>query len=144
NVLLGAGSTELIDAVFRTFVGPGDEVVVPSPSWPVYRARLDALEARVVDVPLRDNGNSFVYDVAQIAAAVTPRTKLVVVCTPNNPTGNALELDELRALAAQCPMLLVDGAYADFDETVDATALAHELEHVIVTRTFSKAHALAG
>jgi histidinol-phosphate aminotransferase len=144
RVLVGAGSTELIDATLRAFVRAGDEVVLPSPSWPVYRARLDALEARVVEVPLRVEQSAFAYDVDAFAAAITPRTKLVVACTPNNPTGNALRLDELRALAGHAPLLLVDAAYAEFDPAVDASALVHELPQVVVTRTFSKAHSLAG
>lgn len=144
RVLVGAGSTELIDATLRAFVRAGDEVILPSPSWPVYRARLDALEADVVEVPLQAEQARFAYDVDALVAAITPRTKLVIACTPNNPTGNALGLDELRALARAAPMLLVDAAYAEFDPDVDSSALVHELPHVVVTRTFSKAHSLAG
>ncbi|HZR95601.1 MAG TPA: aminotransferase class I/II-fold pyridoxal phosphate-dependent enzyme [Gaiellaceae bacterium] len=143
RVLLGAGSTELIDATFRAFVRRGDEVVLPTPSWPVYRARLDALEASVVEVPLRRGDDAFAYDVDALAAAISPRTKIVVVCTPNNPTGNAVGLDALRALAAASPLLLVDAAYAEFGVTDPAT-LVHELANVVVTRTFSKAYSLAG
>lgn len=142
RVLLGAGSTELLDAAVRAFVRAGDEVVVPTPSWPVLRQRLEAVEARVVDVPLADDGRSFVYDWDALVAAVTPRTKLLVVCTPNNPTGNAMPLDGLLACAAAGPLLLVDAAYADFDDTDLAPLLEHG--RAVVTRTFSKAYALAG
>jgi histidinol-phosphate aminotransferase len=144
QVLIGAGSTELIDAMFRAFIRAGDEVVLPSPSWPVYLTRLTALEAAVVKVPLRADASRFVYDIDALTQAITPETKLVVACTPNNPTGNALSLDELRALAEAAPMLLVDAAYAEFDPAVDPSVLVHELGHVVVTRTFSKAHSLAG
>jgi histidinol-phosphate aminotransferase len=144
SVLLGAGSTEVIDATLRAFVRAGDEVVVPTPCWPVLRTRLNALEARLVEVPLADDGESFVFDVDALLAVVTPRTKVVAVCTPNNPTGNSLELDELRRCADAGPLLLVDAAYADFDEEHDATPLARESDRVVVTRTFSKAYALSG
>src|SRR5262245_1656254 len=84
RVLVGAGSAELIEATLRAFVGPGDEVVVPVPSWPVCRARLAALEARLVDVPLLGDGRAFAYDAEALLAQVGPRTKLIVVCSPNN------------------------------------------------------------
>jgi histidinol-phosphate aminotransferase len=144
RVLLGAGSTELIDALLRAFVATGDDVVVPTPSWPVLRARLAALEANLIDVPLTDDGRTFRYDANALIGALTPRTKLLVVCTPNNPTGNAMPLDDLRACAEAAPVLLVDAAYADFDAEDDASPLAAEYDNVVVARTFSKAYALAG
>jgi len=144
RVLVGAGSTELIDGLLRAVVAPLDEVVVPAPSWPVLRTRLAALDARIVDVPLADDGRSFRYDAQALIDALTPQTKLLVVCTPNNPTGNAMPLDDLRACAEAAPLLLVDAAYADFDPHDDAPRLARECENVVVTRTFSKAYALAG
>ena len=69
---------------------------------------------------------------------------MLVVCTPNNPTGNALSLEEVRRCAAAWPLLLVDAAYADFDEERDATPIVHESDRVVLTRTFSKAYSLAG
>jgi histidinol-phosphate aminotransferase len=144
RVLVGAGSTELIDATLRTFVQSGDEVVLPRPSWPVFRRRLEAIDARIVDVPLVANERAYAYDVDALLAAVTARTKLLIVCTPNNPTGNSLSLDEVRRCAAAGPLLLLDAAYADFDEDVDVTPIVHESDRVLLTRTFSKAYCLAG
>jgi histidinol-phosphate aminotransferase len=144
RVLVGAGSTELVDALFRAVVGPGDEVVLPAPSWPVYRRRLTALDARIVEVPLLAGEREWGYDVNGLLAAVTPRTKLLVLCTPNNPTGNALSLDEVRRCAEGAPLLLVDAAYADFDEETDLAPIVHESARVVLARTFSKAYALAG
>lgn len=144
GVLVGAGSTELIEATLRAFVRAGDEVVVPVPSWPVVRARLEALEARLVDVPLRVDERTYAYDVDALLAAVTPRTKLLVLCSPNNPTGNSLAVEEVRRCGDAGPVVLVDAAYADFDAEADPTPLVHEQERLVVTRTFSKAYALAG
>jgi histidinol-phosphate aminotransferase len=144
SILIGAGSTEVIDATLRAFVRAGDEVVLATPSWPVCRSRLTALEARLVDVPLADDGSTFTFDIGALLRAVTRRTKIVVLCTPNNPTGNSIELDDLRRCAAAGPLVLVDAAYADFDLERDASPLALESERVVVTRTFSKAYALAG
>jgi histidinol-phosphate aminotransferase len=144
RVLLGAGSTEVIDAVLRTFVAARDQVVLPDPSWPVFRRRLTALEADVVDVTLEADATSYHYDADALLAAVTPRTKVIVLCSPNNPTGNAMAADEVRRCAEAGPVLLLDAAYADFDPEIDLSPLVHEYPNVILTRTFSKAYSLAG
>jgi len=144
QVLVTAGSTEVIDATLRTFVHAGDEVVIPDPLWPVCRTRLQALEARVVAIPLQRDGTSFHYDVEAMAAAVTPATRLIVLCTPHNPGGNAMLPDEIRQLADLGVPLLIDAAYSDFDPDVDLMALAAAYPHVVITRTFSKAYCLAG
>jgi histidinol-phosphate aminotransferase len=144
QILVTAGSTEVIDATLRTFVRAGDEVVIPQPSWPVCRRRLQALEARIIDLPLEADETSWHYDIDRLIATLTPSTKLVVLCTPNNPTGNALQLAELRRIADFGIPTLVDAAYCDFDPDVDVMQLVHEYERLVVTRTFSKAYCLAG
>ncbi len=144
RVLVTAGSTEVIDAVIRTFVRSGSEVVLPAPSWPVYRRRLEAVEARIVEVPLALDDDGYRYDADRLLAAIGAATRLVIVCSPNNPTGNAMELDDVRRLAATGVPLLLDAAYVDFDPAVDPTPLVHEYGNLIVTRTFSKAYCLAG
>ncbi len=144
QVLVTAGSTEVIDAVFRTFLRAGSEVVLPDPSWPVFRRRLEALETHVVDVPLRLDEHGFRYDAAHLLEAISNETRLIVVCTPNNPTGNAMELDDIRRIADSGVPLLLDAAYADFDPARDPMHLVHEYDNVIITRTFSKAYCLAG
>jgi histidinol-phosphate aminotransferase len=144
RVLVGAGSTELIEAAIRTFVRAGDEVVVPDPSWPVFRRRLTALEANTVAVPLTATEHTYVYDPDALLAAVSDRTKLIVLCSPNNPTGNSMSVDDVRRCAEAGPMVLLDAAYADFDPDVDLSPLVHEYANVILSRTFSKAYCLAG
>jgi histidinol-phosphate aminotransferase len=105
---------------------------------------LDALEASVVEIPVARAENAWVYDADAFLAAITPATKLIFVCTPNNPTGNPMALRDVRRLADTGTPLLVDAAYCDFDPGEDVAALAREYENVIVTRTFSKAYCLAG
>lgn len=144
QVLVTAGSTEVIDATLRTFVHAGDEVVIPDPLWPVCRTRLQALEAHVVAIPLLRDETSFHYDVDAMVAAVTPATKLIVLCTPHNPGGNAMAPDEIRRIADLGVPLLIDAAYSDFDPDVDLIGLAAGYPHVVITRTFSKAYCLAG
>jgi histidinol-phosphate aminotransferase len=144
RVLVGAGSTELIEAIIRTFVKAGDEVVIPAPSWPVFKRRLTALEANIVEVPLPKDEFSYAYDVDGLLEAVGDQTKLMIVCSPNNPTGNSMRLADVRRLAEAAPMLLLDAAYADFDREVDLSPVIHEYPNVILSRTFSKAYCLAG
>ncbi len=144
GALLGAGSTELIDATIRTFVRAGDEVILPKPSWPVFLRRLTALEANVVEVPLAVGPRSYAYDVDALLGAVTGATKLIVLCSPNNPTGNSLDVDDVRRCAQAGPVVLLDAAYADFDPEIDLSPLVHEYRNLILTRTFSKAYCLAG
>jgi histidinol-phosphate aminotransferase len=98
----------------------------------------------VVDVPLSAGPHSYDYDLDALLGAVTDRTKLIVLCSPNNPTGNSLGLDAVRRCAQAGPMLLLDAAYADFDPGVDLSPLVHEHRNVVLTRTFSKAYCLAG
>jgi histidinol-phosphate aminotransferase len=144
RLLVGAGSTELIEAALRTFVRAGDEVVLPHPSWPVFRRRLTALEAHTVEVPLSATDHSYVYDADALLAAVSDRTKMIVLCSPNNPTGNSMPVDDVRRCAEAGPMLLLDAAYADFDPENDLSPLVYEYPNVILSRTFSKAYCLAG
>ncbi len=119
-------------------------MVIPEPFWPVCRRRLQALEAKIVGVDLDAGETSWHYDVDRLIDAVTPATKLIVICTPNNPTGNAMSLADVRRLAQLRLPLLVDAAYSDFDPAVDLMSLVHEFPRVVVTRTFSKAYCLAG
>ena len=80
----------------------------------------------------------------EILEAITPATKLIYVCTPNNPTGNPMAPPDVKRLADTGIPLLVDAAYSDFDPETDVVALAREYENVVLTRTFSKAYCLAG
>jgi histidinol-phosphate aminotransferase len=144
QILVTAGSTEVIDATLRTFVRAGDEVVIPAPSWPVYRRRLTALEARIVEVALQAGQDAWSYDPDRFLAAIGPLTKLVVLCTPNNPTGNAMALADVKRIAATGVPLLIDGAYCDFDPDNDPGSLIGKFANVVLTRTFSKAYSLAG
>jgi histidinol-phosphate aminotransferase len=119
-------------------------VVLPAPSWPVFRRRLDALEANVVETPLTAGERSYSCDVDELLARVTPRTKVIVLCTPNNPTGNSMSAGDVRRCAEAGPIVLLDAAYADFDPDVNLSPLVHEYPNIVLSRTFSKAYCLAG
>lgn len=146
QVLLGNGSCELIEHIARACLEPGDEAVIPMPSFPVYRSATRAAGGTVVSAALPQGG----YDVEEILARVTPRTRLVMIGTPNNPTGTLLDAAALDRLVEALPdrvWLLVDEAYCDYldaAETGDALGWVARGSNVIVVRSFSKAHGLAG
>jgi histidinol-phosphate aminotransferase len=144
QVVVGHGAGELLQAAFDGLLHSGGEIVVPWPSWPVLPAMVQRAGGEPVRVPLGHDGQ---IDLAAIHDACGPRTRAVIVCTPNDPTGLALDAEPLRALAQSLPpgaWLLLDEALAEFRESGGVTALVHECENVLSFRTFSKAHAMAG
>ena len=87
HVVLGNGSTDVINFVVHTFVGPGDEVLIPVPTFPMYESRTKVAGGIPVQVPFTPD---FYWDMDAIMKAVTPKTKLIFICSPNNPTGNRI------------------------------------------------------
>ena len=147
QIVVGNGSVALIQHVLDAVCDEGDDVVVPWRSFEAYPICIAVAGARAVKVPLTADGR---HDVAAMVAAVAPRTRVVIACTPNNPTGPALSGAELAALLDGVPervVVLVDEAYLDFvtdDAVGDALTLLGRHPNLVVSRTFSKAHALAG
>ena len=147
QVVVGNGSVALIQHLLDAVCQPGDEVVIPWRSFEAYPVCVAVAGARAVRVPLTPDAR---HDVPAMLAAITPRTRVVMVCTPNNPTGTILTARELAELVAGVPrdvVVLVDEAYLDFvtaPEVGDALTLLAGAPNLVVSRTFSKAHALAG
>jgi histidinol-phosphate aminotransferase len=142
GVLVANGSNELIQATLAVVVGRGTKVVVPEPTFTLYRLMTEVNEGEVVSVPL-DADLRFDVD-AVIAAARETRAAAVVLCTPNNPTGGALNREEiLRVHDETDGLILLDQAYVDFGG-FDAIPLLAGRPRILVLRTFSKAMALAG
>lgn len=141
--IVGNGSNEIIELLGHALLGPGDEVVMGSPAFVVYKLVTLVFGAKAIEVPLVD----FRHDLATIAAAVTPRTKLVYVCTPNNPTGTANTEAELLAFARSMPahvVTVIDEAYSEYVQpTPDLRPLIAEGRNVVCLRTFSKIYGLA-
>lgn len=138
GVLAGNGSNELIDVVLKATVGPGARVVVPEPTFTLYANMAATLGAEVARVPLRADLS---YDVEALLAQ---RGDVLIVCSPNNPTGTAMaEADLRRLLASWRGLVVLDEAYQEFTRGVGVQLLA-EHRHLVVLRTFSKAMALAG
>ncbi|MCX2726433.1 histidinol-phosphate transaminase [Thermomicrobium sp. 4228-Ro] len=140
RILLGNGSDELIDLLLLAVVEPGDDVIVPVPSFGVYLSRPPLFGARVVTVPRTE---TFTLDLAAIEQAITPRTKLIFLASPNNPTGNLVTPHELERLVRTGVLLVVDEAYYEFAGTT-LQAFTDRYDNVIVLRTFSKWAGLAG
>ena len=152
NLLLGNGSHELLMQFAQVFAGPGDEVVASKFGFAVYALAAQAAGATLRPAPAlpRENAMPRGHDLAALRASIGPRTKLVYLANPNNPTGTWYSADIFEAFIASVPadvIVVVDEAYAEFTDAPDyASALPLVTRHpnLVVTRTFSKAHALAG
>ncbi len=141
--VVGNGSNEVIELIGHTLLGPGDEVVMAAPAFVVYKLVTLVFGAKAVEIPL----TNYRHDLAHLAAAITPRTKLVYVCSPNNPTGTANTEQDLLAFARALPdhvVAVFDEAYAEFDPNApDLRPLIREGRKVVCLRTFSKVYGLA-
>lgn len=146
RIICGAGSDELLQLLAHAYLAPGDEAIYSQYGFLVYPIVIASNGARAVVAPEQDN----VADVGAILARVTPKTKMVFLANPNNPTGTYLSYDEVRRLHQGLPsdvMLVLDGAYAEFVTANDyeaGIAFVNEHENVVMTRTFSKIYGLAG
>jgi len=146
RIVCGTGSDELLNLAVQAFAGPGDEVLFPRYSFAVYEIAARRCGATPVEADDADYG----CDVDALLSAVTPRTRVVLLANPNNPTGSFLPRDEVARLHAGLPsdvLFVLDQAYAEYlaPEDDDAgLALAARHANVLVTRTFSKIYGLAG
>lgn len=140
QVLITAGADDALDRVCRSVLRPGDNAVFPEPGFVVMRRWIELADATVTSVPWPDGP----YPTDAVLAAVDDRTRLVVVTSPNNPTGGVIDADGLRRIAHALPdrLVLLDCAYAEFADQ-DLTQVGLELPNVVVIRTFSKAWGLA-
>ena len=142
NVILGNGSTDILDVIIRTFVAPGDEVVIPVPTFSMYETRTRVNGGVPVLVDMTPN---LYWDIEGIIGAVNAKTKLIFICSPNNPIGNEIENEDLRRILELGLPTVVDEAYYELESEPHTWAeFIQEFPNLIVTRTFSKAFGLAG
>jgi len=146
QVTIGCGSVGLLQQAFTAYVGAGDEVVYPWRSFEVHPVFSAIAEAKPVMVPLRDQA----FDLDAVAAAVTGQTKLLILSTPNNPTGTVCKTDDLKDLLDSISddvVVIIDEAYLEFvtDDAVrdPVTEILPHHDNAVVFRTFSKAYGLA-
>jgi histidinol-phosphate aminotransferase len=143
NLFLGNGSDEAIDLVFRIFCEPGkDNAVIMAPSYGMYGVAAAINDVAVHSVMLDED---FALDSEKLLGACNERTKVIFLCSPNNPSGNAFELKQLLDICDRFPgVVIVDEAYVDFSEKGSLAAEATVRENLIVLQTLSKARAMAG
>ncbi len=149
QLLATRGSDEGIDLLLRAFCAPGQgAIVIAPPVFGMYAVCAKLHGARVVEAPARDTPDSWRSDLDAMAdAALRERATLVFVCNPGNPTGEAITNDDIEGLAQRLrgkALVVVDAAYAEFAADGDTASLLAGSDNLVVLRTLSKAHALAG
>ncbi len=137
----GPGMDGLLDNLMRLLIMPGDEVVLPSPTFSYYEISARANGAVAIHVA---PGDELAFDVAAIKAAISEKTKVVFLCSPNNPTGKLMDEAEVREILESTKgLVFVDEAYVEFADR-NLSHLVSEYDNIIIGRTFSKAFGLAG
>lgn len=146
NIILGAGSTELIDLAARITLRPGDCGVTSHGSFLLYSIAIRAAGARLLEIPLRD----YAYDLDAIARNLPSEAKIIYLANPNNPTGTMFTANEFDAFLVRVPhhvLVIIDEAYFEYVQRPDysrSVAVTLRRPNVIVLRTFSKVYGLAG
>ncbi|MCW4385777.1 histidinol-phosphate transaminase [Salinibacterium sp. SYSU T00001] len=147
QVHVGAGSVSLLAQLISAVAAPGDEVLYAWRSFEAYPGLVTVAGATSVTVPLREDHG---HDIDAMIAAISPRTRAVIVCSPNNPTGAIVTREEFARLMAAVPsdvLVMLDEAYIEFvgePQAVRGTEVLAEHPNLVVLRTFSKAYGLAG
>ncbi len=145
NVMLGNGSSEVYDNIFRVFVAPGEEVIQQTPCFGIYKLRGTILGGKMVSVPMIYKDKKILYDADGILKAITDKTKIIVVANPNNPTGNFMDAHDFVKIAETGIPFIVDEAYVEYAGLgMSQVNLVKKYKNVLVTRTLSKAYGLAG
>ncbi|MBI3611485.1 MAG: histidinol-phosphate transaminase [Nitrospirae bacterium] len=146
QVILGNGSDEIMDLAAKTFLAPGDEAILGDITFAIYHISVTAHHGISVRVPLRDGR----YDLEAMATRLTPMTRLIFICNPNNPTGTMIRRRELDRLLNRLPpnaLVIMDEAYAEYADDPEFPNTIDDVKRgapVLVLRTFSKMYGLAG
>ena len=143
QILLGNGSDEVLDLIIRTFCEPGEEeVLVLPPTYGMYAVLAKLNNVSVKEVPLNKN---FEIEIDSVIEAVNPKTKIIFVCSPNNPSGNSIPFDQIKELLKSFSgIIVIDEAYIDFSQEKSALSILDQYPQLLVCQTFSKAYGLAG
>lgn len=143
QVAIGNGSDELIDILIRCFCEPKqDNILICEPTFGMFKVYAQLNNVEVLNSPLKKE--SFLFDEQVILKTTNLRTKLIFICTPNNPTGTSISIEQLKTIALNFKgIVVVDEAYIDFSEKASALSLITEFENILVLQTFSKAWGLA-
>jgi histidinol-phosphate aminotransferase len=141
--LLTNGTDEAIQVLINTFVDDDDDVIVLTPSYAMYRFYAEVAGAKIVNVPYR--AGNLAFPLEELFAAITPRTRAILISNPNNPTGTGIGIETIETILKHAPRaaVLLDEAYYEFCG-VTALPLIDRYQNLFVSRTFSKAYGLAG
>ena len=140
SVVLGNGSTEVLDVLVRVLVSPGDETIIPTPTYAFFESQTRLNGGTPVFVPLTE---SWGLDVPAILRAVGSRTKAIFLCSPNNPTGNGWTGDEVREVLQAGVPTIIDQAYLECGHAESFAPLVASHPNLVITRTMSKGFGLA-
>jgi len=146
NIILGNGSDEIIKLATHAFVSPGDEVIIPFPTFLMYEKNAQSFQGKIIKIPL----NNFYIDSNAMIHAISEKTKIIFLNNPNNPTGTALGINEISHFLQSMPkeiIMVLDEAYIEFATEKNIESAIHLLEsypNLIILRTFSKLYGLAG
>jgi histidinol-phosphate aminotransferase len=146
HLILGNGSDEILGLLARTFLSPGEEAVMAQHTFVIYKMEVTAAHGVAIEVPQK----SWHHDLSAMAEAITPKTRLLFVCNPNNPTGTMATKEELAVLMANVPdhvVVVFDEAYYEYvrhPAYPDTIGYVKAGRNAIVLRTFSKIYGLAG
>jgi histidinol-phosphate aminotransferase len=149
QILLSDGSEDLLKQTVHCYLGAGETLLVPTHSWWYYGALAAEVNGQAATYPLIDHGDIFEYDITAMEQACDRlKPRIVIVASPNNPTGNCIEVQRLTDFALHCrdAVIIVDEAYFGFAEGIPDTAAGLVTEHprILILRSFSKFYALAG
>jgi len=145
NVMIGNGSSEVFDNIFRCFLMPGEEVIQHAPCFGIYKLRGTILGGKMVSVPMIYKDKFLHFDPEGILKAITDKTKIIAIANPNNPTGNFMDAKDFVRIAETGIPFVVDEAYVEYASLEKSqVGLIKKYKNVIITRTLSKAYGLAG
>jgi len=146
ELVLGNGSNQLLNIAVSTFMQDGDEAVMATPSFVVYSMAVQSVGGRSIQVPLKN----YTHDLSVMADAITPRTKMIFIANPNNPTGTINKKDEFDKMMEKIPdniLVIADEAYYEYvsdPDYADSMKYLRSEKNILILRTFSKIYGLAG
>lgn len=146
NIIVGSGSVELIELIFKAYVNPGDEIIMSEPSFIMYKIACQIFGGKRIAIPLKD----FRHDIEAMSRSINHKTKIVIVDNPINPTGTIVKKDVFERFIKQLPenvLLVIDEAYREYieDENYpDTLEYIAKRKNIVILHTFSKIYGLAG
>jgi len=145
NVLIGNGSCEVFDMLFRSFLEPGQEVIQQTPCFGIYKLRCRILGGKLVSTSMIYKDRQLLFDPDAVLNAITKQTRIIVIANPNNPTGNFMTPESFIRIAETGIPFIVDEAYINYGSLEKSQMhLIKKYKNVMISRTLSKAYGLAG